>query len=88
MAGNFCSWHTWEFSAYWLRKAGKDKLSEIKVVLIFPAGESTHLLQLILLRQEAAGIREILKTVRSPLNLKRATEELSVTYFSINHKDL
>lgn len=40
---------------YWLRKAGKEKLSEIKVVLISPAGASAHLLQLILLRQEAAA---------------------------------
>lgn len=55
IACNFCSWHTCEFSAYWLRKASKDKLAEMKVVLISPVSGSAHLLQLILLRQETVA---------------------------------
>lgn len=68
IACNFCSWHTCEFSVYWLRKAGKDKISEIKVVLISPAGGSAHLLQLFVLRQEAVANTKA--GYRHPWNLK------------------
>lgn len=70
IACNFRSCHTCEFSAYWLRKAGKDKLAEMKVVLISPVSESAHLLQLILLRQET--VASIKAGYRHPGNLKNS----------------